>query len=41
MSNLGNKQNAIKILSVYQILANITETRLNMIMFLDTYKTLI
>ena len=36
MSNLTNKQNAIKILNVYLILADIIEKELNMIMFLDT-----
>ena len=33
MSNLTNKRNAIEILSAYQILADITETALNMLVF--------
>ena len=37
MSNLTNKGNAIKILNVFQVLANITEKELDMIMFLGIY----
>ena len=34
MSNLTNKRNAIKVLNVYQVLADITEQELNVVMFL-------
>ena len=41
ISNPTNKQNKNKILNVFKILADVTKKQLNMIMFLDTYQSLI